>query len=272
MKIWAVANQKGGVGKTTTAVNLGGVLARDGHRTLLLDMDPHGSMSAYFGLDPDTQESSLYQLFQAKKSAQALSPARVVCSTGFENLDMIPAATAMATLDRQLGATDGMGLVITQALHGLADRYEFVLIDCPPQLGVLMINALAACQHLIIPVQTEFLAVKGLERMLRTLEMIQRARHKVPAYTILPTMYDPRTRASTGTLRLLRERFAEHLWRSVIPVDTQFREASRLGIPLTLKAPKDRGSLAYAGLMQDLLADGTHSVAGPGAVPVAAVR
>ncbi len=270
MKVWAVANQKGGVGKTTTAVNLGGALAREGHSTLLLDMDPHGSMTSYFRRDPDEVKGSLYQLFQSKKLQQTLSPAEVICSAGFENLDMIPASTAMATLDRQLGAADGMGLVVAQALQKVADRYDFVLIDCPPQLGVLMINALAACEHLIIPVQTEFLAVKGLERMLRTLEMIQRARHKVPEYTILPTMYDQRTRASTGTLRLLRERFAENLWRSVIPVDTLFREASRLGVPLTIKAPRDRGSLAYAELMQDMLSGERWSVAERGASPVSA--
>ena len=271
MKVWAVANQKGGVGKTTTAVNLGGVLARDGRRTLLVDMDPHGSMSAYFRLDPDTQERSLYQLFQYRKSQRDMAPGEVVCNTGFEHLDLIPASTAMATLDRQLGGADGMGLVVAQALKRLSDRYDFVLIDCPPQLGVLMINALAACQHLIIPVQTEFLAVKGLERMLRTLEMIQRARHRVPEYTILPTMYDPRTRASTGTLRLLRERFAEHLWRSVIPIDTLFREASRLGVPLTIKAPRDRGSLAYAELLRDLLSGDLHADTPRGADPLSAV-
>jgi chromosome partitioning protein len=116
-----------------------------------------------------------------------------------------------------------------------------------------MVNALAACEHLIIPVQTEFLAVKGLERMIRTLSMIERANHRVPEYTILPTMFDRRTRASITTLRMLRERYANYLWRAVIPVDTQFREASRLGVPLPVKAPSDRGSRAYEELLNDLL-------------------
>ena len=270
MKVWAVANQKGGVGKTTTAVNLGGALAREGHSTLLVDMDPHGSMTSYFRYDPDEVDGSLYQLFQHKKLKQPLSPMQVIRETGFENLSVIPASTAMATLDRQLGAADGMGLVVAEALRELQDRFDYVLIDCPPLLGVLMINALAACQHLIIPVQTEFLAVKGLERMLRTLEMIRRARHSVPEYTILPTMYDQRTRASTGTLTLLRERFADNLWRSVIPVDTLFREASRLGVPLTIKAPRDKGSLAYTELMNDMLGENGHTVAQRGATPMTA--
>lgn len=253
MKVWAVANQKGGVGKTTSVVSLGGLLAQRGYRTLLLDMDPHGSMSAYFRLDPDKTENSLYRLFQIKQSKISIPPKNLIHKTAYENLSLLPASTAMATLDRQLGASDGMGLVVKQALEALSGDYDFALIDCPPLLGVLMVNALAACEHLIIPVQTEFLAVKGLERMLRTLSMIGRANHSIPEYTILPTMFDRRTRASISTLRLLRERHAAALWRSVIPVDTQFREASRIGIPLPLRAPNDRGSLAYAELLNDLL-------------------
>ena len=253
MKVWAVANQKGGVGKTTSVVSLGGLLAQRGYRTLLLDMDPHGSMSSYFRLDPDRTENSLYRLFQIKQSHMSIPPQNLIHQTEYENLSLLPASTAMATLDRQLGGSDGMGLVVKHALEALSSKYDFALIDCPPLLGVLMVNALAACDHLIIPVQTEFLAVKGLERMLRTLSMIGRANHRVPNYTILPTMFDRRTRASVATLRLLRERHSSMLWRSVIPIDTQFREASRLGVPLPIKAPNDRGSLAYGELLNDLL-------------------
>lgn len=253
MKVWAVANQKGGVGKTTSVVSLGGLLAKRGYRTLLLDMDPHGSMSSYFGLDPDRTEDSLYRLFQNKQSKLAVSPQQMIHQTRFDNLFLLPASTAMATLDRQLSTSDGMGLVIKKALDLLSADYDFALIDCPPLLGVLMVNALAACEHLVIPVQTEFLALKGLERMVRTLSMIARANHRVPEYTILPTMFDRRTRASINTLRELRERYASRLWRSVIPIDTEFREASRLGMPLPIRSPNDRGSLAYAELLNDLL-------------------
>lgn len=256
MKVWSVATQKGGVGKTTTVVSLGGLLASRGYKTLMLDMDPHGSLTTYFRLDPDTTQDSLYGLFRVRDARTEMSPQDIVHPTNYENLSLLPASTAMATLDRQLGASDGMGLVVSRALKMLSDEYDFALIDCPPLLGVLMINALAACEHLIIPVQTEFLAMKGLERMLRTLEMIGRANHPVPEYTILPTMYDQRTGASVTTLRLLRERYPEDLWRSFIPVDTQFRDASGMGVPLTIKAPNDRGSLAYAELLKDLLKQG----------------
>lgn len=256
MKVWSVATQKGGVGKTTTVVSLGGLLSAQGYKTLLLDMDPHGSLTTYFGLDPDTTQDSLYRLFRMRDARMEVDPQDIVHPTNFENLFLLPASTALATLDRQLGTADGMGLVISRALKILSGEYDFALIDCPPLLGVLMINALAACEHLVIPVQTEFLAMKGLERMLRTLQMIGRANHPVPEYTILPTMYDQRTGASVSTLKMLRESYPRDLWRSVIPVDTLFRDASRLGIPLTIKSPMDRGSVAYAELLRDLLDHG----------------
>jgi chromosome partitioning protein len=253
VKVWAVANQKGGVGKTTSVVSLAGLLARRGYRTLMLDMDPHGSMTSYFGLDPDRTENSLYRLFQIEQSRLVVPPQKLIHETRFKNLSLLPASTALATLDRQLSTSGGMGLVVKHALELLSKDYDYALIDCPPLLGVLMVNALAACDHLVIPVQTEFLAVKGLERMLRTLSMIGRANHRVPEYTILPTMFDRRTRASVSTLRHLRESYVSCLWRSVIPIDTEFREASRVGMPLTIRSPKDRGSLAYEELLNDLL-------------------
>ncbi len=255
MKIWAVANQKGGVGKTTTAVTLAGVFAARGYRTLMVDLDPHGSMTAYFGLDPDRVEQSVYRLF----SDASIDPERVVAETRFKNLALLPASTAMATLDRQLGAQNGKGLVISNALQRMFDSYDHVLIDCAPSLGILLVNALAACDHLIIPVQTEFLAIKGLERMLHTLSMVQRSTRRELPYTIVPTMFDRRTRAAQLSLEQLRAGHAPHLWSSVIPVDTQFREASRAGIPLPLRSASDRGSVAYAELADYLSHDDSYA-------------
>ncbi|NOZ52273.1 MAG: ParA family protein [Gammaproteobacteria bacterium] len=257
MRVWAVANQKGGVGKTTTVVSLGGIFAQRETKTLMIDMDPHGSMTSYFGHNPDTIEKSLYQLFEKKAKRELEMPDELVLATRFDNLYLLPASTALATLDRQLGAMDGMGLVITRTLKAMEHQFDNVMIDCPPQLGVLMVNALAACQHLIIPVQTEFLALKGLERMLRTLKMIAVSQKKQLDYTILATMFDRRTRASLNTLRVLRETYEKFMWKSVIPIDTQFREASRAGIPLPIRSPRDRGALAYELFLQDMLAKST---------------
>ncbi len=245
MKIWAVANQKGGVGKTTTSVSLAGHLAREGKRVLLVDLDPHGSMTVYFGMEPEAPGASVYSLFKSAAEGQPLDPARVVHPTAFDGIGLMPASTALATLDRQLGMRDGMGLVLKRSIDRIRDDYDYVLIDCPPILGVTMVNALALAEFLIVPVQTEFLALKGLERMLRTLAMVQRSRRDRLEYVILPTMFDRRTRASHDTLRLLHDRYHDDVWPDVIPIDTQFREASRQGKPLPMIHPDARGSEAY---------------------------
>jgi chromosome partitioning protein len=164
----------------------------------------------------------------------------------------MPAVMALATLDRQAGRLEGMGLVLKEALTLLESHYDYAIIDCPPILGVLMINALAACERLVIPVQTEFLALKGLERMLNTLQMVFKSRRMDLPYTIVPTMYDVRTRASKQSLKLLRESHAEHIWQGLIPIDTRFRDASRAGVPPDTFDPNARGVVAYDRLLQYL--------------------
>ncbi|GAB6040244.1 ParA family protein [Endothiovibrio diazotrophicus] len=253
MKVWTVANQKGGVGKTTTAVTLGGLMAAGGHNTLLVDLDPHGSLTSYFGYDPDNIEASVYTLFQRVGARRRLEPANTVRPTNFDNIDLMPASPALATLDRQLGAQEGMGLVLARALNELSVTYTRVLIDCPPMLGVLMVNALAACNRLVIPVQTEFLAIKGLERMVRTLTMIRRARRMNLPHTIVPTMFDEGARPAIMSLKVLREGYPpEDLWDSAIPVDSFFRDASRGGVPLPQLLPNAKGVVAYRRLWEFL--------------------
>ena len=249
MRVFAVANQKGGVGKTTTTINLAAPLASAGRKILLLDLDPHGSLTSYLGYDPDFVEKSTYQLFQ--KSAP--DPKSLIVSTRFPNMDLMAANSALATLDRQLGVKEGQGLAVVEALKKVSDEYAYVFIDCPPVLGVLMVNALAACERLVIPVQSEFLALKGLERMIHTLNMITQARGSTLPYVVVPTMYDRRIRAARESLDVLRETYPYNLWDEVIPVDTLFREASSKGTPLTTLRPRSRGSIAYRRLLTFLL-------------------
>lgn len=253
MNVWAVANQKGGVGKTTTVVTLSGLLASKGKRVLMVDLDPHGSLSAYFGHDPDAVSHSVYSLFQSVSSKTEVHPDAVIRQTKYDNLSLMPASTALATLDRQLGTHEGMGLVLKKSLQTVESRYDYVLIDCPPVLGVLMVNALAACEQLLIPVQTEFLAEKGLQRMMHTLAMIQKASTTNMPYLIIPTLFDKRTKAAKESLMVLRDSYGLNIWDSVIPVDTQIREASKKGIPLPNLNPKARGAIAYDALLSHLM-------------------
>jgi len=253
MKVWTIANQKGGVGKTTTTVALGGLLAAWGLRTCLIDVDPHGSLTSYFRYDPDSLEVSSYDLFRAVAEKRDPQPLKLIHETGCEGLDLIPASVALATLDRQSGRLVGMGRVLGRTVQALEGHYDHVLIDCPPVLGVLLINALAACSHLVVPVQTDFLAIKGLERLCHTLEMVARSRARPLEYTVVPTFFDQRTRASRDSLQILQRNHGAHLWDGVIPVDTRLREASRAGLPPAQFDPRARSVQAYSRLLESLL-------------------
>lgn len=256
MKIWAVSNQKGGVGKTTSVVTLGGLLSSWGFRTLLVDLDPHGSLTSYFKMNPDQIEFSVYDLFRdASERKKNVNPENYVVKTEFDGLSVLPAATAIATLDRQVAQMGGMGLVIASALAKLKDDYDYAIIDSPPMLGVLMINALAACDHLIIPVLAEFLALKGLDRMVHTINMVFHSRKTPPRFTIVPTMYDKRTKAARESLAALLQQYPDNVWNSVIPVDTKVRDASRVGAPLSIFDPNAKAVEAYSELLELLLLD-----------------
>jgi chromosome partitioning protein len=250
--IWTVANQKGGVGKTTTTVALGGLAAEAGLRVLLVDLDPQGSLSSYFRQNPDYAHSSTFTLFQQRKELSDNLVGQLILNTPFARLSLIPASTSLATLERQSIKNDGMGLVISKALALIKDDFDLVILDCPPQLGVLMVNALAACDRLLVPVQTEFLALKGLERMLHTLTMMTRSRGRELPFSIIPTMYDRRTQASVGSLRVLRNTYGDLVWPGKIPVDTKFRDASKLGLPPHLFSSDSHGVDAYRSLLHRL--------------------
>lgn len=250
MVIWTVANQKGGVGKTTTTISLGGLLAEQGFRVLLVDTDPHASLSYYFGIESEDLDLSVYNLFVEPATKEQIM--QTLCPTPYENIDILPATMGLATLDRSMGNKGGMGLVIKKALNQIKNEYDYVLIDCPPVLGVLMVNALAASDRIIVPVQTEFLALKGLDRMMKTMEIMQDEQKAPFNYTIVPTMFDKRTKASLMTYRKLEDLYQENMWSGVIPIDTNFRNAS-----VERKVPSDyahlsRGVLAYKKLLQHL--------------------
>tara|TARA_R110002073_G_scaffold37621_8_gene108418 strand:- start:2627 stop:3397 length:771 start_codon:yes stop_codon:yes gene_type:complete len=244
MKVITVANQKGGVGKTTTTVCIADALAARGHKVLMLDLDPQGSLTSYLQMDPDQVENTVYNIFDGD---EPLIPRE----SGFENLFIAPTSVALANLEKRAQTLKGKGLVVKEWLQSVTNQYDFAVLDTPPALGMLMINALAACDQLIVPVQTDHLALKGLERMIKVLEMLAQSGRAID-YHLLPTMYDQRTNASRRALQVLRNKYAGHMSDALIPVDTKLREASRLGVPPTFLFAGSHGVKAYGAFVDQL--------------------
>jgi chromosome partitioning protein len=251
LEVWTVANQKGGVGKTTTSIALAGLLAECGKRVLLVDTDPHASLSYYFGVESEDLELSVYDLFTQVSSTEQILQS--LCPTQYSNIDILPATMGLATLDRSLGAKGGMGLVLKKAMGKISQDYDYVLIDCPPVLGVLMVNALAAADRIVVPVQTEFLALKGLDRMIKTIDLMQGEQEKPFRYIIVPTMFDKRTKASIIAYQQLQDTYKEKVWPGVIPIDTNFRNASVAQKVPSHFAANSRGVFAYKSLLDYLI-------------------
>jgi len=251
LDVWAVANQKGGVGKTTTTITLAGLLAESGKKVLLVDTDPHASLSYYLGIESEDLELSVYDLFVQVSSKEQILQS--LCPTQYPNIDILPATMGLATLDRSLGAKGGMGLVLKKAMQKISQYYDYVLMDCPPVLGVLMVNALAAANRIVVPVQTEFLALKGLERMIKTMDIMQGEQDEPFEYTIVPTMFDKRTKASILSYQQLQEDYKDKVWPGVIPIDTNFRNASTSQKVPSHFAANSRGVFAYRSLLDYLI-------------------
>ena len=240
-KIWAVANQKGGVGKTTTTLALGAELAMRGHQVLLMDLDPHASLTRAFGLPADPPPRGVLELFDdGQVSLQSL-----IRASEMPGLAYVAAQPGLATLERRSATQPGLGRAVATALAREADAFDHVLLDCSPTLGLLMVNALAAADHVVIPTQTEPLALHGLQGMWRTARMIGRSRGRPLSMSILPTLFDRRTRVGVETLAAMQDQYGDAVWSEAIPNDTRMCSAVELVRQSSQRLQSGRALSAY---------------------------
>jgi chromosome partitioning protein len=250
-RVVAVANQKGGVGKTTTVVNLGAYLAL-GVRVLVVDLDPQANATSSLGFDPSTLSVSTYQALLGEATLS-----EVIVASGREQLDLAPASRALAGAQIELVEMSDREHRLRLALADVRHRYDMVLIDCPPSLGMLTLNALVAADLLLAPVQCEYLALEGLAQLMETIELVRATLNpRLELLGMLMTMYDPRTRLSAQVVDEVRRHFPQRTFETVIPRSVRLSEAPSFGKPVLEYEPTSRGAVAYADLAQELIRRG----------------
>jgi chromosome partitioning protein len=249
-KIYAVANQKGGVGKTTSVINIAALLGSRGLRTLVVDLDPQANATSALGFNKYDIENSAYDLLLEQTEISD-----VVLDHADFHLSVIPANPALAGAEVELVQIIGREYRLQHALSSLNGRYDYIFIDCPPSLGLLTVNALAAASHgIIIPVQCEYLALEGLTQLLQTIELVQKyVNANLVIRGLIMTMYDSRTNLSRQVVEEVRNYFKEKVFRTIIPRNIRLSEAPSYGQPINIYAPKSAGAIAYQLLTVELL-------------------
>jgi len=247
-RVLAVANQKGGVGKTTTSVNLGAALAELGFRVLVIDLDPQGNATTGLGIDARNFELSMYDVLMRDSSLEDC-----VEPTSMKNLFVAPATIALAGAEIELVPAFSRELKLKRAIESVIDDFDFVLIDCPPSLGLITVNALAAADEVLVPIQCEYYALEGLSQLMRNVHLVaSNLNPRLDISTIVLTMYDARTKLADQVATEVREHFGNKVCRIVIPRTVRLSEAPSFGQPITAFDPASRGAIAYRELAKEV--------------------
>ena len=248
-KVISLANQKGGVGKTTTAVNLGADLAHLGKKVLILDFDPQGNAGSGLGIDVNRLENTVYELMLEK-----VAPVEVVVKTDTQNLEVIPANIDLSGLEVDLRSDPDKDNILKKHVQPLIEKYDYILIDCPPSLGTLTINALIASDSVLIPLQCEYFALEGLTQLLRIIRLVQdKLNADLQLEGILLTMFDSRTNLSSSVVADVRKHFKEKVFDVIIPRNVKLSEAPSFGEPIAVYDPASSGATAYKRLAKELI-------------------
>lgn len=251
-RIIAIANQKGGVGKTTTSINLATCLAEKGQKVLVIDIDPQGNTSSGFGLDKDELEDTIYDVILQEKSLKD-----VIVKDVIENLDIAPSNVNLAGAEIDLIGVEKREYVLKRAIEKVKDFYDFIVMDCPPSLSMLTVNAMSAADTVLVPIQCEYYALEGLTQLLHTIELVkQRLNKKLVLEGVVFTMYDSRTNLSLQVVENVKDNLNQTIYKTIIPRNVRLAEAPSHGQPINIYDSKSAGAEAYRLLAEEVIERG----------------
>lgn len=245
----AIANQKGGVGKTTTSINLSASLAVRNKKVLIIDTDPQGNTTSGFGVDKNELENTIYELILSECSIQDCLIKNVA-----DNIDLIPANVNLAAAEIELIGVDRKEFILKNEVDWIKDKYDFIIIDCPPSLNMLTINAMTTANSVLVPIQCEYYALEGLSQLIHTVNLVkERLNPELDMEGVVFTMYDSRTNLSMQVVENVKDNLKQNIYKTIIPRNIRLAEAPSYGLPITTYEPKSAGAEAYLALADEVI-------------------